>query len=79
MVVPEMTASFKMLVVSILSIGVWELLKIALGRLLSVRLYRRDARDVVVHVDVKRWNAEGIAGFVGRGYVKNYPHAEDEK
>ena len=74
---PVLTVSSTMFLVSILSIVAWELLKIALGRLFSVRLYRRDAKDVVVHVDVRRWDEEGIAGFVGRGYTREYPHKEE--
>ena len=66
-----------MLVGLILSIGVWELLKTAVQRLCSVRLYRREQGGAtVVHVDLRRWDTEGIKEFRLRGYTTRYPQEE---
>jgi hypothetical protein len=59
--------------VSILSIVAWELLKMVALRAVSVRLYRRVSDDMVVHVDVRRWDAEGLNDLLAKGYLEEYP------
>ena len=73
----DLPVSLKMLMALILSIVVWELVKGSLLRLLSVRLYRREDRGTVVHVDLRRWDRDGMREFRLRGYTTIYPEREE--
>lgn len=63
----------------VLSILVWELLRIALKGMLSIAYYRREPGDVVIRVKVLPWDKKGRKHFEAQGYTQEFPETDEEK
>jgi hypothetical protein len=63
----------RLLLISFLSIVLWELLKFAIGRSVGIVYYRRESDTVVIKMRLMPWDKKGRRHFEQQGYQRTFP------